>query len=110
MADAHDCVDNSGRPLADEILAYLIQHPLAKDTMEGIVEWWLLERRIRHAIADVEAALRELVGKDFLVARQCSEGRTYYRLNREKEREIRRHFRSTEPLHGTKPEPTEQDS
>ena len=78
--------------------------------MEGIVEWWLLDRRIRYAIADVEAALRELVGKDFLVARQCSEGRTYYRLNREKEREIRRHLRSAEPPHGTKPEPAERDS
>jgi hypothetical protein len=105
-----DCVDNSGRPLADEVLAYLVQHPQAQDTMEGIVEWWLLERRIRYAIADVEAALRELVGKDFLVARQCSEGRTYYRLNRANEREIRRHLRSTETPHRTKPEPTERDS
>jgi hypothetical protein len=110
MPDAKDSVDNSGRPLADEILAYLVQHPQAQDTMEGIVEWWLLERRIRYAIADVEAALRELVGKDFLVVRQFSEGRMYYRLNREKEREIRRYLTSTEPLHETKPEPTERDS
>jgi DNA-binding MarR family transcriptional regulator len=103
-------VDNSGRPLADEVLSYLVQHPQAQDTMEGIVEWWLLERRIRYAIADVEAALRELVGKDFLVARQCSEGRTYYRLNREQEREIRRHLRSTQAAQETKPEPNKPES
>jgi hypothetical protein len=89
-------VDNPGHPLADEVLAYLLQHPQAQDTMEGIAEWWLLEQRIRHSVADVEATLRELVGNDFLVARQCADGRMYYGLNRDKEREIRRQLRRAE--------------
>ena len=75
--------------------------------MEGIVEWWLLEQRIRCAIADVEAALSDLVNKDFLVARQCGDGRTYYQLNRAKEREIRRHLRKTQAAHGMIPKPGE---
>jgi hypothetical protein len=100
-------VDNPGRPLADEVLAYLVQHPQAQDTMEGIVEWWLLEQRIRCAVADAEAALHELVGNGFLVASRCSDGRTYYGLNRDKEREIRRHLRKEEAALETKPEPTE---
>ena len=99
----HQNVDNSGRLLADEVLEYLLEHPQAQDTMEGIAEWWLLEQRIRHAIADVEAALCELVGKDFLVARECSEGRIYYRLNREKEQEIRRHLRKAPAAYQPKP-------
>lgn len=76
-------MDPTGRPLANEVLAYLVEHPQAQDTLEGIVEWWLLEQRIREAVADVEAALNELVAKGFLVARQCGDGRTYYRLNLE---------------------------
>jgi hypothetical protein len=97
-------VVNSGRPLTDEVLAYLLQRPQAQDTVEGIAEWWLLEQRIRHAVADVEVALSELVGNDFLVARQCGDGRTYYGLNRDKEREIRRHLRQAEAAQETTPD------
>jgi hypothetical protein len=89
-------VNDPGRPLADEVLAYVVRHPEAQDTVEGIAEWWLLEQRIRHAVSDVEAALSELVGNGFLVARQCTDGRTYYRLNPDRGQEIRRHFRQTE--------------
>jgi hypothetical protein len=86
-------VDNEDRVLADEVLAYLVQHPQARDTIEGIAEWWLLEQRIRTAVVEVEAALRDLVGQDFLIMRQCRDGRMYYGLNRAKVREIRRHLR-----------------
>jgi hypothetical protein len=96
-------VDNPGRPLTDDVLAYLLQHPQAQDTVEGIAEWWLLEQRIRCAMTDVEFILRELVRKEFLVARQCRDGRTYYGLNRDKEREIRRHLREAKPTQETNP-------
>jgi hypothetical protein len=89
-------VEAPGRPLADEILAYLVKHPEAQDTLEGIAEWWLLEQRIRHAVAEVDGVLRELVGHDLLIRRQCAEGRAYYGLNRAKEREIRRHLREAQ--------------
>src|SRR5262245_39788913 len=48
--------------MAFEILAYLVHHPKAQDTFEGIVEWWLLERYIERQRAAVEAAMEELVG------------------------------------------------
>jgi hypothetical protein len=89
-------VETPGRPIADEILAYLVKHPEAQDTLEGITEWWLLEQRIRSAVAEVDGALHNLVADDLLVSRQCADGRTYYGLNRAKEREIRRHLREAE--------------
>jgi hypothetical protein len=88
-----DGVETPGRPLADEVLAYLVTHPQAQDTVEGIAEWWLLEQKIRDAVADVEVTLRELVDRDFLIVRHCPDGRTYYGLNRDKEREVRRYLR-----------------
>ena len=95
MRDANSIdVANQNRPLADEVLAYLVQHPQARDTVEGIVEWWLLEQRIRSAVAEVEAALNDLVTKEFVVARECQDGRTYYGLNRAKAREVRRYLRT----------------
>jgi hypothetical protein len=95
-------VETPGRPIADEILAYLVRHPEAQDTLEGITEWWLLEQRIRSAVAEVDGALRSLVADDLLVTRQCADGRTYYGLNRAKEREIRRYLREAEPARETK--------
>lgn len=89
-------MSSQGRSVADEILAYLIEHPEAQDTLEGITEWWLLEQRIRGAVADVDVALHELVANELLLSRQCAEGRVYYGLNRAKEREIRRHLRETQ--------------
>jgi hypothetical protein len=100
-------VDAPARLIANEVLAYLVEHPEAQDTMEGVTEWWLLEQRIRHAVADVDTALRDLVSDDLLVARQCADGRTYYGLNRAKEREIRRYLRTPQGARETNLESTE---
>jgi len=89
-------VETPGRPIADEILAYLVEHPEAQDTVEGITEWWLLEQRIRYAVSEVDGVLHDLVVDDLLVKRQGADGRIYYGLNREKKREIRRHLREAE--------------
>ena len=87
-----------GRPITDQILAYLVKHPEAQDTLEGITEWWLLEQQIRYAVAEVDGALHNLVADDLLVTRQCADGRTYYGLNRAKDREVRRYLREAEPM------------
>jgi hypothetical protein len=107
-------VETPGRPIADQILAYLVKHPEAQDTLEGITEWWLLEQRIRSAVEEVDGALHNLVADDLLLKRQCADGRTYYGLNRAKEREIRRSLRETQGGRQTETEagstePTEGD-
>jgi len=72
-----------------ELLRHWIQHPEALGTLEAIVEWWLLEQRIQWATAEVRPVLAALVGKGFVVERQHGDGRICYRLNPEKEGEIR---------------------
>ena len=98
-------VDDAPPPLADEVLAYLVRHPQAEDTAEGIAEWWLPKERNRHAILDVEGALSELARDGFLVARQCRDGRTYYRLNRDREQEVRQRLRQVEASQEREPGP-----
>lgn len=71
-----------------EILTYLAEHPDSSDTLEGIVQWWLLERRIEHQIAIVEQALAELVAKGLVVENKGRDGRIHYRINRRKHGEI----------------------
>jgi DNA-binding PadR family transcriptional regulator len=72
-----------------EILAYLADHPDSGDTLEGIVEWWLLERKIKRQTANVREALTELVAKGWVLEYKGRDARTYYRLNRRKHEEIR---------------------
>ena len=64
------------------ILNYLKRHPNAKDTLEGIAHWWLLEQRIQEDTARVQTALNCLVNRKQLVARRQADGRAYYCLAR----------------------------
>ncbi|MEO8427758.1 MAG: hypothetical protein ABI651_11675 [Verrucomicrobiota bacterium] len=76
------------QPVACEILGYFISNPNANDTVEGLVEWRLLEQRIRHSIAEAESALTELVAGKLILARRGADGRIHYRVNPAKETEI----------------------
>ncbi|MGH7889531.1 MAG: hypothetical protein ACRENF_03165, partial [Thermodesulfobacteriota bacterium] len=71
-----------------EILAYLSDNPDAGDTMEGIVEWWLLEQRIKREAEKVKNALSELVAKGLIIENKRKSSGAYYRVNRRKYRKI----------------------
>lgn len=61
-----------------EILAYLSDHPQARDTLEGIVEWWLLERKIKYQTKIIKEALSELVDKRLVFERQEKDLKYHY--------------------------------
>jgi hypothetical protein len=75
--------------IAREILAYLAEHPCAQDTLEGIVEWWLLDQAIRNWTKNVRDVLMELVAEGLVIERKGRDGRTHYRVNGRKRRAIR---------------------
>jgi hypothetical protein len=60
------------------ILRYVVQHPAAKDTVEGIAEWWLLEAQVSATVAEVKMALEKLVSRGRMAAEQHTDGRIYY--------------------------------
>ena len=63
-----------------EVLAYLAQNPNAEDSVEGITRWWLSSSD-QYTVAEVQAALDELISRKLLVARRCPEGHVYFRAN-----------------------------
>ena len=77
-------------PIFYEILAYFADHPQAQDTVEGIVEWWLLEQRIKRTTTQVKTALTQLEAEELVIPREGTAGRIYYRVNRQKLHDIRR--------------------
>jgi hypothetical protein len=88
-----DLLINDGSKIGNEILAYLVDHPDARDTLEGIVEWWLLERQIKFQTARVKKALSELVVKGLILEHKGFDSQTHYRINQRKYEEIQELFK-----------------
>jgi hypothetical protein len=71
-----------------ELLAYLDENPESGDTLEGIVEWWLLEQKIKNRTVEVKEALSELVERGLIIEEEFIDSRKHYRVNREKIKEV----------------------
>jgi len=94
------------REIERDILAYLTRNPSAEDTVEGIVEWWLLDQRIRNESKRAKEALSDLVGKGLVLVRTGADTRSRYRVNRERLKEIKKMLgppgRATQARQGNK--------
>jgi hypothetical protein len=71
-----------------DVLSYLIDNADAQDTLEGIVEWWLLERRIKRQTVEVKKVIADLAAREMIVSRKTRDARTHYRVNHRKQKEI----------------------
>jgi hypothetical protein len=78
----------TGEQTSFEILSYLKDNPNAQDTLEGVVEWWVFEQKIKSRKSQVERALADLVGRGLVIERRGKDSRTHYRINRRKLRQI----------------------
>jgi hypothetical protein len=65
---------------APEILDYLSRHPDAQDTIDGILQWWVLESCIRQWKPKVHETVAQLVGEGLLQEKRSLSGQTFYRL------------------------------
>jgi Fe2+ or Zn2+ uptake regulation protein len=68
--------------VARRVLEYLAERQDAQDTLEGIVEWWLVKQQLVEQTATVREALDELVAAGLLVSRPDPNARMFYSLNR----------------------------
>lgn len=67
------------------ILDYLVRHPGAKDTREGVINWWLARPCPDEHIAD--QVLEALVAQGWIVKRNTA-GQAIYSLNHTRLQEI----------------------
>jgi len=65
--------------LAQEILHYLIRHPDAKDTLEGVLRWWI-SRDSKATAESLRSALDQLVDKGWVRKQQIAKEENLYSL------------------------------
>jgi DNA-binding transcriptional ArsR family regulator len=70
------------------ILRYLSKNPNAKDTIQGIAEWWILNERIDQTIDEIDKALDYLVSENLIRKRNYQGQNTYYEINNQKKDKI----------------------
>ena len=62
---------------AHDILAYLLAHPRASDSLEGIVSWWLPARFV-DARESVQDSLDRLVSEGLVERTRLADGTVVY--------------------------------
>jgi hypothetical protein len=72
-----------------EILRYVVDHPRAKDTIEGIEKWWLSKSIGQEGKRKIEESLDLLVSKGWLIGRCSPQSKRIYSLNENSLPEIR---------------------
>ena len=72
-----------------EILRYLVEHPDAKDTLAGIVKWWLPTNHRGWESDVVQEALDLLVARRWLKVRRTISFKKIYGVNKARLEEIR---------------------
>lgn len=77
------------------LLRYLYSHPNAKDTAEGIANWWLRARGAHVDQRDVKEALNDLVAREWLIRRGSISDHQIYGLNPTRRTELQQLFESS---------------
>jgi hypothetical protein len=79
-------------PLGREILEYLVRKPEAKDTLQGIVDWWLSSTRSNSKRDEVRDVLEELVERKWVKVTE-TRTRTVYGLDIDRLGEVKEFLR-----------------
>lgn len=77
------------RSLIRQILAYVVAHPEAKDTLEGIRKWWGPSGRVELSGEEIQNVLNSLVALGWVTEREVTPAPRIYGLNQERLAEIK---------------------
>ncbi|MDZ4796906.1 MAG: hypothetical protein SGI92_01995 [Bryobacteraceae bacterium] len=76
--------------VARELMIYLLRHRDARDTVDGILDWWLPGTAVSRSV--LETALKELCRQDWIESERRSTDVVLFGLNKAKVSEILEHL------------------
>ncbi len=75
------CGEDDVGSIAAEIMEYLQKRPMASDSLDGIIHWWLVRQSIARNRALVEHALEQLAKEGKVIKRASSNREAVYSLD-----------------------------
>lgn len=75
------CEKDEINSIAAEIMTYLHRRPMASDSLDGIIHWWLVQQAIVKNKKLVEQALDQLAQEGKVVKRTGSNSEAIYSLD-----------------------------
>ena len=75
LASVNKGAQTQAEQVAEEILDYLREHPEAADTLDGVLQWWLIRRRYLRGLDQVQRAL-DLLEENGLIDQQTNPDRS----------------------------------
>ena len=73
--------DNEIMRMTQEIEQYLLTHPYAADTIEGIAKWWLQQQRYMDSIECIHDALDVLIKRGLVKKMTNADGKNIYKYS-----------------------------
>lgn len=67
--------------IAEQILSYFVRNPKARDSLEGVARWRLLQEQIHRSLLETEAALAWLLSEGYLQQVQTPGSASIFQLN-----------------------------
>jgi len=83
------------QPVLRAILQYLVEHPDAKDTIDGVLWWWLPRGCLKYRDEEVQQALNRLVSRRWMVASRITKSTVVYGVVAARLGHIRRFLKMT---------------
>jgi hypothetical protein len=83
----------SNEKVTREILGYLLEHPDAKDTVDGVIKWWLPEDLVDRGKKTVQEVLEILVSRGWLTERNVTSSEKIYGMKKDRLEEIENFLR-----------------
>ena len=80
---------SSRQRIMREILYYLIEHPEAKDTIQGILSWWMPKGYRERGGKELQEAVDALALQGWLSTKSFQNGRTIYGVNKRRYQQIK---------------------
>jgi hypothetical protein len=74
--------------LTRAILKYCVEHPDAKDTVDGILRWWFPAGEGHWRVDEVNSALTALTAKGWMTSRKVQHAEEIYGISKQKIPEI----------------------
>jgi hypothetical protein len=75
------CGEDDVGSIAAEIMEYLRKRPMASDSLDGIIHWWLVQQSIARNRALVEQTLEQLAKEGKVIKRASSNRKAVYSLD-----------------------------